>query len=533
MKRSLLIIASLALIVTACAATPQTDAGSTSSGLTFVHLNDTYRIGSVEDGNAGGLGRVVTVIRGLQASGRDVRILHGGDFLFPSLESQLWNGLQMVDALNLMAALAPMYVIIGNHEIDRRTPEHLIAAVKESKFDWLGDNYHFNTGDPVVDGTLQSSFTFTHGDKTIGVFSLTAHADHGGNDRSYVPIDSNYLGIAEEMIKQFESIDVDAIIGLTHIYISQDLEIAGLRAKHPKFVFIGGGHDHEPEYSPLSDDAAAVMKGASNARVIWTVDLDFDDAGVPVISPRRIDLNEDVRPDPDYLLLQKKWRGRLLDRFPFLEARVGTTALPLDAREESVRSEESNWGNFIVDQMRTAFGKPAADLAFINGGTLRIDDMIDGDIRFEDIGRTFGFSSFLRHTTVTGAEFRRIMEAGYRGVGGTQGYFPQVSGFRVCVDRSRNEGDRIVSLQVPAEDRWDEIDANKEYSLVVPDFLFGGGDGYQIPKDRFASRPASELKYLVLDAILAAQARGEKIGKPVDPDNPRYRELPEGKEPCF
>lgn len=146
MKRSLLNIASLVLIVMACAAVPQPDAGSASSGLTFVHLNDTYRIGAVEDGNAGGLGRVVTVIRGLQASGRDVRILHGGDFLYPSLESQLWNGLQMVDALNLMAARAPMHVIIGNHEIGRRTPEHLIAAVKESKFDWLGDNYRFNTG---------------------------------------------------------------------------------------------------------------------------------------------------------------------------------------------------------------------------------------------------------------------------------------------------------------------------------------------------------------------------------------------------
>ncbi len=194
----------------------------------------------------------------------------------------------------------------------------------------------------------------------------------------------------------------------------------------------------------------------------------------------------------------------MLDRFPFLEARVGTTALPLDAREEPVRSGESHWGNFIVDQMRTAFGEPVADLAFINGGTLRIDDMTDGDILFEDIGRTFGFSSFLRHTTVTGAEFRQIIEAGYRGSGGTQGCFPQVSGFRVRVDRSRNEGNRIVSLQVPTEYGWDEIDANKEY-MVVPDFLFGGGHGYQIPKDRFASRPGSELKYLVQDAILAAQ----------------------------
>ena len=155
-EKSIAIIASLALIVTACAVAPQPDEGNASSGLTFVHLNDTYRIGVVEDGNAGGLGRVVTVIRGLQAAGRDVRILHGGDFLYPPLESQLWNGLQMVDAFNLMAAHAPMHVIIGNHEIDRRAPEHLIAAV-------------------------------------------------------YVPIDSNYLGIAEEMIRQFESNDVDEI----------------------------------------------------------------------------------------------------------------------------------------------------------------------------------------------------------------------------------------------------------------------------------------------------------------------------------
>ena len=83
--------------------------------------------------------------------------------------------------------------------------------------------------------------------------------------------------------------------------------------------------------------------------------------------------------------------------------------------------------------------------------------------------------SFLRHTTVTGAEFKRIMENGYRGGPESHGYFPQVSGFRVCVDRSRNEFDRIVSLQVPVDDGWQEIEADREYTLVVPDFLYGGG----------------------------------------------------------
>ena len=38
-------------------------------------------------------------------------------------------------------------------------------------------------------------------------------------------------------------------------------------------------------------------------------------------------------------------------------ARVGEAAVPLDAREVTIRNEESNWGNFVVDQMRGAFGK--------------------------------------------------------------------------------------------------------------------------------------------------------------------------------
>ena len=51
------------------------------TGLTFIHLNDTYRIGAVESGSVGGFGRVVTIVKEAQQQGRDVHILHGGDFL--------------------------------------------------------------------------------------------------------------------------------------------------------------------------------------------------------------------------------------------------------------------------------------------------------------------------------------------------------------------------------------------------------------------------------------------------------------------
>ncbi len=501
-------------------------------GVTFLHLNDTYRVGTVEDGKAGGFSRVVTLVRQLQAEGRDVRILHGGDFLYPSLESQLWDGLQIVDAFNFMDDIAPMYAVAGNHEFDPRKPDSLIAAVRASRFDWLGDNYRFNTGVADVDAALHPAFTFHVGGKTVGVFSLLLTPADGGNERNYLEYDPDYLTVAGQTIEKLEVQGVDLIIGITHLHMWTDKELAGLKAKHPKLAFIVGGHEHEPEYSPGSETAAIVMKGASNARVIWAIDVDFDAAGEFSVTERQITLDESIALDPDYELLANKWRGWLLEKFPFLEARVGTAALPLDGREVAVRNEESNWANFIVDQMRAAFGEPS-DFAFINGGTLRIDDFIEDDILFEDIGRTFGFSSFLRLVEMSGAEFRDVMEAGYRGFGPSKGYFPQVSGFRVCVDRRRAEGERIVSLQVPADDGWREIDNDRMYSVVVPDYLYRGGDGYQVPKDRPATPPGSELKYLVLDAILRAQAEGRQVGLPVTMENRRFHQLEQGEERCF
>jgi 5'-nucleotidase len=515
-------------LLSACASTP----AAGPAGLSFIHLNDTYRVHAVEDGTAGGFSRVVTLVRELQAAGRDVRILHGGDFLYPSLESQLWDGLQMVDAMNFMNAVAPLYATSGNHEFDRRGPEQLVAALRASEFVWVGDNFSFDTGEAGSDALLRSGFTFSHGDRTVGVFALTLHGDDGGNARDYLDIDRDYMGVAERAIEALEAQGADLIIGVTHLHMWQDVEIAKLQQQHPGFAFIVGGHEHEPQYSRVAD-SAVVMKGASNARVIWQIDVDFDASGAYAVNEKRIVLDESIAFDPDYEVLADKWRSRLLEKFPFLDARVGTAALAMDAREEQIRSSESSWGNFIADQMRGAFGNPPADFAFLNSGTLRIDDFIEGDILFEDIGRTFGFSSFLRYTSISGAEFRRLMEAGYRGGPEAQGYFPQVSGFRVCVDRSRPAYERIVSLQVPADDGWIEIDDDHEYTVVVPDYLYGGGDGYEIPHDRFASRPGSELKYLVLDAILSAQGQGQAVGEPVTRENHRYHALDEPGERCF
>jgi 5'-nucleotidase len=523
------------LLLTACAATGQ-DPGKVSPDgvLTFIHLNDTYRIDAVEEGRRGGFSRVATIVRQLNAAGNDVHILHGGDFLYPSLESQLWSGEQVVEAMNFLDDLAPLYAVPGNHEFDPRSADELIKRVRESRFDWLGDNIRLQTGAADVDQSMQRAFTFTSGDKTIGVVALTVHPDHGGNVREHTPFEpGNYVEHAERVLGQLEAQGVDMIIGITHLHLGDDMELAKLKARHPKFMFIVGGHEHEPEYKQGDANNAAIMKGASNARSVWQIDVGFTADG-PVISEKMIAVDDSIPLDEEYQLIADKWRARLLELMPFLPSRVGTAAVPLDGREVAVRNGDSNWGTFIADQMRTAFRDPPADLAFVNGGTLRIDDFIAEDITFEDIGRTFGFSSYLRLMTMDGRDFRELLEAGYRGIGPSKGYFPQISGFRVCVDRGRPNGQRIVQLQVPIpEGGWQEIEPDKAYSVVAPDFLYRGGDGYDFSKARDVSRPGSELIYLVLDAIINTQATGGKVGESFNVDDARFALLRDGQTVCF
>ena len=530
----LLTLSFLSLLVLGCAAGPVDSTTAGSGELTFLHLNDTYRVGTVEDGKRGGFSRVITIIRRLQDEGREVRLLHGGDFLYPSLESQLWDGRQMIDAFNFMHALAPMQVVPGNHEFDRRTPDALVDAIEASAFDWLAGNVRLNTGRADIDQRLLSHRIETINGRKIGVFALTLHPDDGGNRRDYTEFDSDYLQRAEESILALEAEGADLVIGLTHLHIEDDVRIAALKARHPTFLFLVGGHEHEPEHAPGSAATAEVMKGASNARTIWRIDLSFDDKDRPDISTQSIELDSNVPLDAIYEeQIAGPWRARLLDTVPFLPGRIGEAAVPFDAREVTLRNRESNWGNFVVDQMRLAFGEPAADFAVLNSGTLRIDDYIAGDITFEDVARTFGFSSFLRYLTVSGDEFRNTMEAGFRGEGPSKGYFPQVSGFRVCVDRRRPSGQRIVQLQVPDNGGWADLNGESDYLVVAPDYLLRGGDGYTFPAYRERSRPGSELKYLVFDAIVRAQSEGRKVGQPVDPENPRIAFVEAAEATCF
>lgn len=481
---------------------------------TFVQINDVYRIDAVENGAAGGIGRVVTVAeRARRATGAPVRVLHAGDFIAPSLESRYFEGQQMIDALNFLSARAPVIAVAGNHEFDERRPGMLANAIKASRFPWLAANVRLNTGDAEADRRLGRDTVIESGGMRIGIFTLTFL----DSPRDYATWDTAFVALAERSIQALEGQNVDAIVGLTHLDLAVDQQIAALRRTHPRLLWIAGGHEHYLIHHPLTDSTAAITKGDSNARRIWQVVVGRS-GGQPALRADSIDLNESVAIDPTYRReVQEKWAARMREKIPFFDQVIGRSGTRMDASEEVVRNQESAWGNWLADQMRTAFPTVPADIGVLNGGAIRIDDVITGEIRWEHLARTFGFPTRVGLVWLRGRDLKEtVLERSVSG-GRGEGRFLQVSGLRFSFDRSRPANQRVTSVEVQRGTAWEPLDDNRVYIVAVPDYLFGGGDGYMFHNRALLSvPPGADLRLIAFDALSAAYAAGQAIAPAVE-----------------
>ncbi len=247
--------------------------------LIVVQLNDIYRLDAVRAGKRGGLARVVTVLRQLKSQNPNVPIIvvHAGDFLAPSLESNVFHGAQMIDAMNFIHDIAPLYVVPGNHEFDysSKNKEHLTNAINRSRFQWIAANIEKTNSAtlPALRDKVPGHFMVSEGGVKLGIFGLTIDNAQEGRDRDYAPVRGDYAAVATGEIEQLLRDEADVVIGLTHLNMDDDRKLAQLKQQHPEFAWIAGGHEHALDREPGSGNSALITKGDSNARTIWKVSV--------------------------------------------------------------------------------------------------------------------------------------------------------------------------------------------------------------------------------------------------------------------
>src|ERR1700687_1317604 len=104
--------------------------------VTLLQVNDVYQFAPVDGGTRGGLARVLTLRKEIMSESPHALYLLAGDTISPSVESNTYQGRQMIDAWN---ASGLDYATFGNHEFDFG-PDVLRERMGESHFKWLAAN---------------------------------------------------------------------------------------------------------------------------------------------------------------------------------------------------------------------------------------------------------------------------------------------------------------------------------------------------------------------------------------------------------
>ncbi len=387
----------------------------------FLHINDVYEIAPLEGGKVGGMARLATLRKTLKAKNRNTLTVHAGDFLNPSLIGTLKHngerirGRQMVETMN---AVGVDLATFGNHEFDINM-EDLQKRLNESEFSWTTANCLQVNGDKKTpfyvekNGSknfIPETYTYVAKDQDgtlikVGIFAVTLPS----NPQDWV----HYEDFYEEAEKayQFLSENTDVVIGLTHLEIDQDLELA---KRLPNVPLLMGGHDHDNMIHQVGESTVAKADANVKSAYIHTLSFDHATKKATIHSELKV-INESIPSDPEVQKVVDKWEVIMMDNIQELVEKpneiIYQTTTPLDGRESSIRNRQTNLGQAITQSMLMA-SKNGAVCAIQNGGSVRIDDQISGDVTAVDIFRALPFGGAILDVELTGALLKEVLDYG-------------------------------------------------------------------------------------------------------------------------
>lgn len=490
----------LALVASAACARPVSviSGGTRPAPLVRVlSINDVYVADTLRDGT-GGLARVAALRDSLARSG-PVLFMLAGDVLAPSLLTKWYGGVQMVEALN---ASRLDLAALGNHEFDI-SQARLESRLRESNFRWLSANCRRSDNTPFPN--VRGWDTVRTGGVLIGVVGATIVNRYPGWAKCTDPATA-----VRAAIDTAQGAGARVIIALTHLAVSAD---SALLANDSRILLIAGGHEHTQQRVVIG--SRVVRKADSDARTAVVASIYADGSGWRV-HDELVSIGRGMPGAAPAAAIVARWGDSLIAHLGPVRA-LGTSAVDIDVRDAAGRNGEGAFGNLVTDAMRAGTG---SDVAFLNGGALRLDDVIAaGSITNHQMESIFLFPDETRAVTfpVTGAVLREQLTHNITTQVGVGGYL-QVSGIRYAYDASLPPNQRRVLNLTRADGR--PIQDSDVLQLSAVGFMAcNGGDGYtMVEQSRAACANLSAAPRTVdmLMAYLAAMPGGRIVLPPLN-----------------
>lgn len=452
----------------------------------LLQLNDVYEISPMDKGRTAGMARVAALRKQLLAHNPNVITVLSGDYLSPSLTGSLQcefdgvkqrvAGRHMVEVMN---AAGVDYVTFGNHEFDIKEAE-LLARLDASRFQVISANVLHKTANGTApfqqggkDLPREVVHTFTGADGAtfrLGLTGLTLPF----NRANYVHYLDHYAEGAASVARLQGK--CDAVMAITHLTMGMDDTLA---QRMPALTLLMGGHEHVNMYKQVG--ASAVAKADANAKTVYVHWCSYDPGTRKVeVWSQLIPITDAMPEDAATAQVVKKWENFAEDCMEAQGYRpndtLGFYLQALDGREDAIRFHQTNLGALITSAMLAA--DPAAQVAVINSGSVRLDGVLEGFVVQRDILATLPFGGDIVEGQVTGRQLRQLLDAGLAASIQGNGAYLQVGNVELATPGYRVAGS--------------PLDDAKTYTVVLPSFLAAGKENllafvkdfttYQAPK---------------------------------------------------
>ncbi|HBR52919.1 MAG TPA: bifunctional metallophosphatase/5'-nucleotidase [Flavobacteriaceae bacterium] len=469
-----LLLLFIALVVSGCKSTVKTVQTSNADEVHFkiVQLNDVYEIAPLSGGQYGGMSRVAHVVDSIRAINDNTFLVMAGDFLNPSLlgtvkvDGERVRGKHMIEVMNAMDFDLATF---GNHEFDL-SKEDLQKRLNESEFSWTSANVFQNTDDgPSSFQVYRNADTVRVPDvyqfqikradtvaATVGIFSVTLDS----NPREYVYY-SDYLFEAKTAFVTLKAKGADMIFGLTHLSLEQDKEVA---RSLPEVPFIMGGHEHNHMLVPV--ETSIIAKADANAKTIYVHSFTYNMKTKKLeIDSQLMPITDRVASSPRVKAVVTKWNDILDEKIKEVISNpdevVYRAIVPLDGTDSANRSRQTNLGKIVTKGMAAAYLNEV-DMVIVNGGSFRLDDMLEGDVTSLDIFRVLPFGGSVIKVELKGSLLKKVLDYG-ESQRGTGAYL-----HRMNVTKAAGDGSWMFNGTA--------IQDETVYKVAMSDFLMKGFD---------------------------------------------------------
>ena len=411
-------------------------------------------------------------------------LLDGGDVMQGTPISNLTQGRSSVDFFNRLGVDASA---IGNHEYDWSIPV-LRDRIQQARFPWLSANTVV-AGSDTLPSWLRPWTMIERSGVKVGVIGLTTEETpqetKGINVRTLRFL--NGAQLINKWVPELRRRGADFVIVTAHSGVvcerdgsnCRDEMINWARQVTNKPDLIVAGHTHQ--IINTVENGIRIVEGWDYSKKYSVVDLEKTADGRTTVWVRGQPTTFVDQVTPDSVM------AALVARY---ERQIGPTVnrviaeLPTALRKQG---GEYALGHLIADAQRAAGD---AQVAIMNNGGIRTD-LEAGDLTWGELYQLQPFANRLVRVRLTGEQLKQVIEHIVQGR--TPGM--HVSGILVDYDSLGTAGSKVQRMALAD---GTAIEPQKTYTVIVNDFLAGGGDGLTI----LQQAPQTDLGIVDLDALI-------------------------------